>query len=130
MASNAFSVCIHVSDPVKVCVARRKLLEKHCHEFRRGRPIRMEQFPCAASRCLKFLFLFTLCGVAFSSAAPVFAQSNIVLYAAEASSRAGNWRVEWDTSAAGSRRMRYPDAGLPKLDTPLATPANYFELTF
>src|SRR5687768_15537454 len=89
----------------------------------------MEQFPRAASRCLRILFLFTLCGTAFSSAAPVFAQSDIVLYAGKAPSRAGNWRIEPDSSAAGSSRMRYADAGLPKLE-PVASPTHYFEMTF
>ena len=89
----------------------------------------MEQFPRAASRCLRILFLFTLCGTAFSSAAPVFAQSDIVLYAGKAPSRAGNWRIEPDSSAAGGSRMRYADTGLPKLE-PVASPTHYFEMTF
>lgn len=88
----------------------------------------MEHFSHAASRYLKFLaFLIVL---AASSAPAVFAQSDIVLYAAEASSRAGNWVVESDGSAAGGRRLRYPDVGLPKLNSPLASPTAYFELTF
>ena len=70
--------------------------------------------------------------MAASSAAAVSAQSSsdIVLYAAEPSSRAGNWQIESDGTAAGGRRIRYPDAGLPKLSTPSASPTNYFELTF
>jgi endonuclease/exonuclease/phosphatase family metal-dependent hydrolase len=90
----------------------------------------MEEFANAALRSLRGLILVTLCGLAFVSARPVLAQSDIVLYASEASVRVGNWRPESDTSAAGSSRMRNPDAGLPKIGTALASPSNYFEMTF
>ena len=64
-------------------------------------------------------------------APPAKAQSGeIVLYAAEATTRAGNWRVEADSTGAGGSRMRYPDAGGAKLQTPLANPTHYFDLTF
>jgi PKD repeat protein len=55
---------------------------------------------------------------------------NIVLYASEAPIRTGNWIVEPDGTAAGGFRMRYPDAGGPRLTTPLTNPTHYFELTF
>ncbi|HSE32188.1 MAG TPA: PKD domain-containing protein, partial [Pyrinomonadaceae bacterium] len=90
----------------------------------------MERFSQATLRYLKTFVLLTLCSLAFSSAATVFAQSDIVLYASEAPVRAGNWRVEPDSSAAGGNRIRIPDAGQPRLDPALANPANYFELTF
>lgn len=54
----------------------------------------------------------------------------IVLYAAEAPTVAGNWVVENDASAAGGRRIRSPNAGVAKIVTPLASPSSYFELTF
>ena len=90
----------------------------------------MDYFPQATWRYLKFL-VFLIIVAAFSAAA-VSAQSSsdIVLYAAEPSSRAGNWQIESDGSAAGGKRIRYPDAGLAKLNTPLANPTAYFELTF
>ena len=53
----------------------------------------------------------------------------IVLYAADARI-VGNWTVENDATAAGGRRLRNPNAGTPKLVTPLASPATYFEMTF
>ncbi|HVF90767.1 MAG TPA: PKD domain-containing protein, partial [Blastocatellia bacterium] len=56
--------------------------------------------------------------------------SNVVLYAAEAQIKAGAWTVVADQSAAGGARMNHPDAGAPKLSAPLASPANYFEITF
>ena len=87
----------------------------------------MDYFSETALRYLKFLTFFIV--MAFSAPA-VLAQSDIVLYAGEASSRAGNWLVESDSSAAGGKRIRYPDAGLPKLNTPSANPTSYFELTF
>src|ERR1044072_1670463 len=89
----------------------------------------MDQFSQSALRYLKTFALLTLCSLAFASAAPVLAQSDIVLYASEAPVKAGNWRVEPDSSAAGGNRIRIPDAGLPKVD-PQSNPANYFELTF
>ena len=54
---------------------------------------------------------------------------DIVLYAA-GGTRAGAWRVESDSSAAGGSKMRHPNANAAKLTTPLASPANYFQLTF
>jgi len=54
----------------------------------------------------------------------------IVLYAKNAAIVAGNWRVVADAQAAGGARMWNPDAAAPKLNVPLAAPANYFELTF
>jgi endonuclease/exonuclease/phosphatase family metal-dependent hydrolase len=88
----------------------------------------MDHFSQSASRYLKFL-TFAIIVAAFYVPA-VSAQSDIVLYAAEASSRAGNWQVQGDNTAAGGSRMWYPDAGLPKLTTPAANPTNYFDLTF
>lgn len=90
----------------------------------------MDQFSHSSLRSLKFPVLLTLFILALSSAAPVLAQSDIVLYAAEAAVRAGNWRVEADSTAAGGNRIRIPDAGAAKIDPPLASPANYFEITF
>lgn len=54
----------------------------------------------------------------------------IVLYAKRANPIAGNWRVVTDTTAAGGARLEEPDAAAAKVTTPLASPANYFELTF
>jgi alpha-N-arabinofuranosidase len=56
--------------------------------------------------------------------------SEVVLYAPEAEVRVGNWVVEADSTAASGRRMRLPDAGVPRPSTALANPSNYFEMTF
>jgi hypothetical protein len=56
--------------------------------------------------------------------------ANVVLYASETTARVGNWVVETDATAAGGARIRYPDAGGPKLTTAFANPAHYFETTF
>ena len=56
--------------------------------------------------------------------------SDVVLYASETTVKAGNWLVEADATAAGGARIRYPDAGGPKLTTALANPTHYFETTF
>jgi hypothetical protein len=54
----------------------------------------------------------------------------IVLYAATAAAVAGSWSKVADSTAAGGFRIWNPDAGAAKLVSPLAAPANYFELTF
>jgi hypothetical protein len=55
---------------------------------------------------------------------------DIVMYAAAAPTVAGSWWRVADAGAAGGYRLWNPDAGAPKLLSPLATPASYFELTF
>ena len=54
---------------------------------------------------------------------------DIVLYASRGTAH-GNWLAIADGAAAGGSRMTNPDAGLPKLSTALASPADYFELSF
>ena len=54
---------------------------------------------------------------------------NVVLYAADAAAN-GAWAVVADATAAGGRRLTNPDAAAPKLTAALASPANYFEMTF
>jgi acid phosphatase type 7 len=56
--------------------------------------------------------------------------ADVVLYASETTAKVGNWLVEADATAAGGNRIRYPDAGGPKLTTAFANPAHYFETTF
>ena len=56
--------------------------------------------------------------------------ADVVLYAADAKAITGTWSLVDDPTAAGGRRIASPDAGAPKLAAPLASPANYFELTF
>jgi len=53
----------------------------------------------------------------------------VVLYAADAAAK-GAWTVVADATAAGGRRLSNPDAAAPKLTAALASPANYFEMTF
>ena len=65
-----------------------------------------------------------------SAAEATPAGGDIVLYAAHASSVAGGWRLVADATAAAGQRMSQPNAGAAKLVTPLASPANFFELTF
>ena len=54
----------------------------------------------------------------------------IVLYAADATRIAGTWSIVADAWAAGGKRVWNKDNNAPKLTAALATPANYFELTF
>lgn len=60
---------------------------------------------------------------------PPPAASDVVLHAGTAAS-AGAWRIEVDATAASGVKMRHPDAGAAKVTTALASPANYFEMTF
>jgi hypothetical protein len=54
----------------------------------------------------------------------------VVLYASDATQIAGTWSLVADATAAGGTRIWNPDKGAAKLNTPLANPANYFEMTF
>jgi hypothetical protein len=56
-------------------------------------------------------------------------RAEAVMHAADAVT-AGLWRLVDDGSAASGRRAVHPDSGAAKLTSPLATPANYLELTF
>ena len=73
-------------------------------------------------------------GVAISVAVPTVPGStpvrpDVVLYAKKASVAAG-WTVTPDASAAGGARLQNPNAGAAKLTTPLASPTQFFEMTF
>jgi regulation of enolase protein 1 (concanavalin A-like superfamily) len=64
-----------------------------------------------------------------TGAAPGAGPGDVVLYASTAV-RNGNWQVVADSGAAGGNRIWNPDAGLGKVGTPSASPADYFELSF
>jgi hypothetical protein len=61
---------------------------------------------------------------------PPSAPGDIILYARDATVIAGNWQMVADATAAGGVRIWNPDAGLAKLASAFAQPADYFELTF
>jgi acid phosphatase type 7 len=72
-------------------------------------------------------------GISAVSVAVLAAQSgpvDVVLRTASAPVVAGKWTRVADATAAGGSALRHPDESAPKLTTPLAAPANYFELTF
>jgi glucose/arabinose dehydrogenase len=56
--------------------------------------------------------------------------SDIILYAADAPVRQGNWSRVGDASAAGGQAMFNQDLGAPKKSLASATPVDYFELNF
>jgi len=56
--------------------------------------------------------------------------SDVVLYASKAPVKSGTWAVVADSTAAGGYAIGNPNLGAAKITTPLAQPANYFELTF
>jgi hypothetical protein len=57
------------------------------------------------------------------------ARTELVLYARNATV-GGGWAVTGDLTAAGGARLQNPNAGAPKITTPYASPAHYFEMTF
>ena len=72
----------------------------------------------------------TLASAVLMLAANASAQSDIVLKASSPSAKAGKWTVQTDSSAYGGAKIRHPDADAAKIETAVASPANYFELTF
>ena len=53
-----------------------------------------------------------------------------VLHATSGSTVRGSWKVVPDPEAAGGARLENTEAGLPKITQALASPTDYFELTF
>ncbi|MGE5814185.1 MAG: Ig-like domain-containing protein, partial [Acidobacteriota bacterium] len=72
----------------------------------------------------------TSASVAVSVSNTTSVAGEIILYARNATTIAGTWRRNADTTAAGAESVWQPDAGRPKIKPALASPANYFELSF
>ncbi|HVL69554.1 MAG TPA: hypothetical protein VM364_20010, partial [Vicinamibacterales bacterium] len=64
------------------------------------------------------------------SAVSAAAQTEVVLHTKNASVMMGDWQMVADASAAGGTRMWNPDRGAARVGAPLASPFDYFELTF
>jgi hypothetical protein len=62
--------------------------------------------------------------------APPPAAGDVVLWAAEAPVKVGNWSAVSDATAAGGSRIFNSDNGAPKRTAPLANPPDYFEMSF
>jgi phosphatidylserine/phosphatidylglycerophosphate/cardiolipin synthase-like enzyme len=58
------------------------------------------------------------------------APAEVVLYAADVTTRVGGWTDVADPTAAGSLLMRHPDAGYANTTAALANPPHYFEAQF
>ena len=60
------------------------------------------------------------------------AADDVVIYPADEDSTtlAGSWMKVPDSTAAAGARLHNPDAGAPKVQAPLASPAHYFEVEF
>ncbi len=79
----------------------------------------------------KFISLSVAILLSLAMGATAYANSNdIVLYASKATVRAGTWAVKADSTAAGGFLIENPNLGAPKVPSPLAKPANYFEIKF
>ena len=75
--------------------------------------------------------VFSIASVVLALGAPAVADaSDVVLYAAEAATVKGNWASAASGGAAGGRSMTSADLGWASANSPLASPANYFEMTF
>src|SRR5579872_1643931 len=72
--------------------------------------------------------LFVTAGLILMSSA-AYAASDVVLYAANGAAH-GNWAVTSDSTAAGGTRMASSDQGWSSTDSALASPTDYFELSF
>jgi endonuclease/exonuclease/phosphatase family metal-dependent hydrolase len=70
-----------------------------------------------------------MAGAIVCSGGATASAQDIVLNAASGT-RVGKWVVQSDSGAATGKVMRHPDAGAAKITTALASPSNYFELTF
>jgi PKD repeat protein len=77
-------------------------------------------------------FLLTTSLAAFEVLSPVaaYANNDVVLYASKAPVRSGSWQVVADSTAAGGFAMATANKGAATVTTPLASPTNYFQLTF
>jgi hypothetical protein len=53
-----------------------------------------------------------------------------VLWTSTSQSVHGTWSIQSDAAAAGGAKVWNADQGAPKLTSPLASPANYVDLTF
>lgn len=63
--------------------------------------------------------------------AAALAAGDVVLYASQARIVGTKWKLESDSTAAGGRRIRVPNAGAPKVTTSaLITPTDYIEFSF
>jgi hypothetical protein len=76
-------------------------------------------------------YLTTAPGAAKNDPTVVRSHDEIVIHtSASSQSVNGTWRFRSDATAAGSTTLWNADAGAPKLASPLAAPANYFDITF
>jgi hypothetical protein len=66
----------------------------------------------------------------FSTGAPPPSADEIVLWASRSTVHVGDWQAVPDASAANGARMEDDDDGVPKVTTPAANPAHYYEMTF
>jgi PKD repeat protein len=55
---------------------------------------------------------------------------DVVLYTSGARLKGGNWKFVADSTAAGGVRVRNQDLGAAMVNTPIANPKSFFEMTF
>jgi PKD repeat protein len=79
---------------------------------------------------ITFLLMTSIAACELVSPLSAQASNDIVLYASKAPVRSGTWTVVADSTAAGGFVMATANAGAAAVATPLASPQNYFQLTF
>ncbi len=89
--------------------------------------VRLPEDDVVLKRSVAGIVLLITFVLLFSQGRRAAAASDIVLYAAEATRRAGTWRVVADSTAAGGSRLEQPNANAATIATPLANPQHYVE---
>lgn len=82
----------------------------------------------ARSTCVRTCVLSLAACLAMASRAT--AASDIVLYASDVTAVSGNWAPVPSASGAGTTKMQSADHGWATSEAPLASPIDYFEVTF
>ena len=79
---------------------------------------------------VRLTVLLLLVGLGWASARSGAATTDIVLYAADATSVSGVWSKVSASGAAGGVMLSTPDRGWSAADVPLVSPTDYFEIAF
>jgi endo-1,3-1,4-beta-glycanase ExoK len=94
------------------------------------REVKRESGLTAQSYAQIFISALSALSLLFAAVSGQASSSDIVLYASKAPLRAGTWRVTRDLTAAGGYALANPNLGASKVTAPLASPRNYFQLSF
>ncbi|MGB2716076.1 MAG: hypothetical protein WBC51_17980, partial [Vicinamibacterales bacterium] len=68
--------------------------------------------------------------VAAAAVPSIAAAQDIVLLGSSATTRSGKWTTAADPGSSTGTVIRHPDGGAPKITSPVASPVDYFEVSF